>query len=284
MNWIELLQFKTACEVAKISVPAPIVRGLELIEVAKLQGAAPSGSLLELTDAEIGDRITDLSIRSHQGYNAESRGMAAGVRQFEARMLAEVREESLGDLDRLIAELRPTFEKLAKPLVTAAQKHGFTLATTSDMVIDKASEAASTAWRDARTAWHAIQPIVRLRIQMSEVFQVSPTRDETDRMFINAGVYDPAVRARNRDDWTVCFASGDNWSYDGAYAVNTKSKSGIDWFALGVSGITLNSPSAVRLKQEHRAVMRVPVRTPAKEDTKPLPNSSMMLPRYDKAS
>ena len=282
MNWVELLQFKAACEAANIAVPTAITRGLELIEVAKLQEAAPSSSLLDLSDDAVTGRITDLSIRAHEGANAESRGLSAGVRQFEAQVLQEVREASLPDLDRLITELRPTFEKLAKPLVTAAQKYGFTLATTSDYVVDLADEAASKAWRDSRQSWHSIQPIVRLRILISEAFKVSPTRTETDRMFFNAGVYDPAILARNRDDWTVCFASGDNWSYDGAYAVNTKSKSGIDWLALAGGGLTLNSPTQVREKQELKAVVAPRVPTVAKED-KPLPNSSMLL-RYDKAS
>ena len=285
MNWVELLQFKAACEAAKIAVPAPIVRGLELIEVAKLQGAAPSGSLLDLSDDAVSDRITELSIREHQGYNAESRGMSAGVRQFEAQVLQEVREAALDDLDGLISDLRPTFEKLAKPLETAATVYGFGLSTTSDYVVDLADEKASKAWRDARDAWHKIQPIVRLRIQMSDVFKVSPTRDETNRMFFTAGVYDPAIIARSSSklDYSVCFAKGSNWSYDGlAYSIAGKGGSGIDWFALGVSGITLNSPTQVRAKQEQRAV--IAPRAPIVPEEKPAPNSThaAMLPRYDR--
>ena len=287
MNWVELLQFKAACEAANIAVPTAITRGLELIEVAKLQEAAPSSSLLDLSDDAVTGRITDLSIRAHEGANAESRGLSAGVRQFEAQVLQEVREASLPDLDRLIAELRPTFEELAKPLVTAAQKYGFTLATTSDYVVDLADEKASKAWRDARQAWHAILPTVRLRILMSEAFAVSPTRDETNRMFFTAGVYDPAIIARSSSklDYSVCFASGDNWAYDGlAYSISGKGGSGLDWFALAAGGLTLNTPAQVREKQELKAVMAPRVPTVAKEDTKPLPNSAMMLPRYDKAS
>lgn len=280
MNLLELMQFRAACDVARISVPTAITRGLELIEVAKLQEAAPSGSLLDLSDDAVSDRITELSIREHQGYNAESRGMAGGVRLFTERMLAEIREASLPDLDELISGLRPEFEKLAKPLVTAAQVYGFSLATTSDYVVDLADEKASKAWRDARQSWHAILPIVRLRIQMSEAFAVSPTRDETNRMFFNAGVYDPAILARNRPDWSVCFASGDNWSYEGAYAISGKAGPALDWFALAAGGLTLNTTAQVREKLEHRAVVRVP--TVVTEDTKP-PTSAMMLPRYDKA-
>ena len=284
MNWVELLQFKAACEAANIAVPTAITRGLELIEVAKLQEASPSGSLLELTDDAVTGRITELSIREHQGYNAESRGLSAGVRQFTDQLLAEVRQAALPDLARPNAEdLRPTFEKLAKPLVTAAQKHGFTLATTSDMVIDRASEAASSAWRDARTAWHAIQPIVRLRILISEAFQVSPTREDMNGRFFAAGIYDPAILARNRPDWSACFASGDNWSYEGAYAISGKAGPALDWFALAAGGLTLNTPAQVREKLEHRAVVRVP--TVVTEDTKPMPNSThAAMLRYDKAS
>lgn len=287
MNWLELMQFRASCDAAGIAVPAPIVRGLELIELAKEREAAPSGSLLDLTDDAVSGLVTDLSIRAHQGYNAESLGLSAGIQQFTDQLLTEVRAASLDDLDRLIADLRPTFEKLAAPLVKASQVYGFSLQTTSDAVIDLADDKASSAWRAARTAWHGLLPIVRLRILISEAFKVSPTRDETNRMFFTAGVYDPAIIARSSSklDYSVCFASGDNWSYDGAYAITGKAGSGLDWFALAAGGLTLNTTAQVREKQELKAVMAPRVPTVVKEE-KPMPNSThaAMLPRYDKVS
>lgn len=278
MNWVNLLQFQAECEIRGISVPTPIVRGLELIELAKQQEAPPGGKLLDLSDEAVVDRITDMSIREHQGYNAESRGMAAGVLTFTDRLLAEVRKASLPDLDQLITDLKPKFEEVAAPLVTAAQKYGFTLQTTSDSVIDLDDDAASKAWREARSAWHDILPLMRLRIQISETFQVSPTRDETNQLFFTAGVFEPAIMAGNKLDYSVCFAAGDNWSYDGAYAVS-KGGSGIDWFALAAGGLALNTTAEVREKQGRKSLI-APRPIARDEEVLESSSSSILLPRY----
>ena len=281
MNLLELMQFRAALQVANIAVPTAITRGLELIHLAT-QETSPSGGLLDLTDDEVTGRITELSIRGHEGPTAESRGMAGGVRQFEAQVLQEVREASLDVIEGLIADLRPKFEELAKPLVTAAQKYGFTLATTSDYVVDLADEKASKAWRDARTAFHALAPLARLRTQISDVFKVSPTREEVNRLFFAQGLYDTGFLSGRPMDNTILFAAAGNWSYDLAYSVSAKNHTGTDWLAMAAGGgLTLNTTAQVKEKLEHRAVVRIP--TPAKEDTKPLPNTSMLLPRYDAA-
>ena len=255
MTWIELLQFKAACEVAGLEVPTAIVRGLELIGKAQEQVAPPRASLLDIADADVSGLITDLSIRTHHGYNAESSGMKAGVEQFKDQILTEIREASIPELDNLIEALRPQFEATAKPLAVAAQKYGFTLTTTSDAVIELADEQASKAWREARAAFHAIEPLVRLRKQISDVFNVSPTREETAQSFFDQGVYDTGRLARRRMDYTVCFASSQGWSYDHAYAVSTKNGTGIDWFAMSAAGaLTLNTTAQVREKQATRSL------------------------------
>jgi hypothetical protein len=283
MNWVDLLQFKSECELAGLTVPTPITRGPEMIELAKEQETPPSGSLLALSNAELVDRITEMSIREHQGHTAASRGMAAGVETFTSEMLAEVRSASIPELERLITELQPRFDELAAPLVTAAQKYGYTLQTTSYSVINLADEEASKAWRDARSAWHAILPIVRLRIRISEAFNLSPTLDETNQMFFTAGIFDLAVMASNKPDYSVCFAAGDNWSYDGAYAVSKKNGSGIDWFALAAGGLALNTPAQVREKQDRKAVSAPRVQEVEAEEVLTSSSLAVALPRYPKA-
>ena len=280
MNWIELLQFKAACEVAGLEVPTCIVRGIELIGVAQEQTTPPRGNLLALTDDAVSDRITDLSIRTHQGHSGESLGLRGGVEQFTDQILAEIREVAMPELDRLIEELRPAFEATAKPLEVAAQKYGFTLATTSDAVIEMSDEKASKAWRDARTAWHAIVPLVRLRVQISDVFKVSPTREETAQMFFTAGVFDTGFLSGRPMDYTVCFAAGDNWSYDGAYAVSQKNNTGTDWFALAAGGLTLNTTAQVREKQERKSLMTPRAFTPAPQEKLAKYTGPALLPRY----
>lgn len=282
MNWVDLISFKGACERAGLEVPSAIIRGLELIEVAHQQAAPPAGSLLELTDDAVNGLITDLSIRTHQGHSASSRGLAPGVEQFKEQILAEVREASIPELDRLILELRPKFEEVAKPLVTAAQVYGFTLATTSDSVIELADEDASKAWRDARAAWHAIIPLARLRTQISDAFNVSPTREETAQMFFTAGVFDTGFLSGRPADYTVCFAAGDNWSYDGAYAVSEKKQTGTDWFALAAGGLTLNTTAQVREMQAARSLATPRSYAQPVESEPSTSHTPAMLPRYPK--
>jgi hypothetical protein len=243
MNWYSLHEFVGVCHAASVDVPQPIVRGMELMEVAKVSGESAPGDLLALTDDQVLERVTDLSIRRHQGPTPASRGLAAGIDAFGDDLLAEVREATLPELDTLIVDLRPRFDEAAAPLVAAVKDFGFTFATTSNDVIDLANEKASAAWRDARTAWHALTPLVRIRTKISDLFHVSPTPEEAQHLFYG----DVKV------DYTVAFAAGDNWSYDGNYYVNGETGGTIDWFALAARGLRLNTPDEVRVKQDRKA-------------------------------
>jgi hypothetical protein len=243
MNWTELIRFKVLCESDDVAVPPPILRCRELADVIASHDNWPTGSLLSLTDEEARERVTEMSIRSHQGAFESSRGMRPGISTFTDELLLEVREAALPYLDAIVLELRPKFEELAAPVVTAAQKYGFTRQTKSDQVIDLADEAASAAWRANRDAWTAVAPISRLRIAISDVFNVSPT--ETDQVHALAGF--------NQVDHSACFAAGNSWSLDGAYYVNRKVPGQIDWLALAVGGLTLNTPDEVRQKYSDKS-------------------------------
>ncbi|TFD48709.1 hypothetical protein E3T46_14870 [Cryobacterium sp. Hh11] len=281
MNWVDLFKFKTTCERVSVDVPQPILRGLDIIEVAKAHNRAPSGGLLDLSDDAVRDRVTNLSIRRHQGPAASSRGMTAGIEAFTDELLIEVREACLPELDQIIIDLQPRFDELAAPLVAAAQVYGFTLATTSDMVIELADEKASQAWRDSREAWASVGPIVSLRTLISDAFKVSPTPEETDRMFFTAGKFRSTDHSIHKQDYSVCFAAGDNWSYDGVYYLNNKSGGTLDWFALAGGGLRLNTPAEVQAKHQRKSSTPAVFTVQAEEVVKTSSHAAI-LPRYDR--
>lgn len=256
MNLGLLLEFRIAAEHAGLPVPTAVTRGLEILEIARAHVQTPAVTLLDMSPDEVRAQLTDLAIRSHTAGANMTPGLAPALPQLEAQLAVEIRAAALGDLDGMIESLQPRFGELAAPLVTAAQVYGFTRNTTSDQVIDMANEQASAAWREARDAWTAIGPIVRFRQKVSEIFEVSPTKAEMDQFYGFGAERDTSGLV----DYSVCFAAHDNWSYDGGYYVkprgrtNSPLRSHLDWYALAVGGLHLNTPTEVAAKLEQRRV------------------------------
>jgi hypothetical protein len=178
----EALEFVELCRGLDIAPPAALVRGLELLDAAEaFHTERPLASILDLDDAEIGPLITDLAIRHHAGRGATTPdGLGAGVDAFTEKLLAEMCEHTLPDLDRIVVELRPQFDELARPLIVAAQEPGFTSATTSDDLITW-SAAAIEAWRALRSAEATLEPLAGVWRAMTEIFAVEPTRATSPR-------------------------------------------------------------------------------------------------------
>lgn len=247
----ELETFAEQCTALGLTTPAPITRTLALVQVATDHAAgADDISLLDATDEQARAWITDRSIRGHdRDGRGSTLGMRAGVVSFTDQILAEARAATLPLLDGLVKKLQPRFKELAAPLEVAAQEFGFTYATNSDDVINLADEAASAAWRNARDAFHAVREIAAFRQSMSRVFRDSPTPDETLRNhYRGKGVYVMPGDV----NYSVCFAAGDNWSWENGYQIGSVQEGMIDWFALAAGGLALNTPSEVREKIANR--------------------------------
>lgn len=121
-------------------------------------GAPAPLNLLQFSDDEIRARVEGISIRRHSTGMGTQPGMATGVEQASTEILTAIAEEVRPSLGEMVMQLRPRFDELAAPLITAAQHYGFTCAATSDDVIEMAGEGASAAWRATPRAWSAIAP------------------------------------------------------------------------------------------------------------------------------
>jgi hypothetical protein len=255
MQWHQLLEFRVACGTARIDTPEPILRGLEMIEVANAFVLAPLPPALALTDQGVRDRVAELALRTHDSsnvytYGDRNTGVAVGALVFQEQLAAEVREATLPLLEQLVIDLQPRFEELSRPLVVGAQDFEFTLDTTAVEVIDRADEAVSAAWRAVKPAMGAIAPMVRLRQLISELFEVSPTRAEAATLHYQPqGIWETPKQL----DHSVSFAAEHSWSYDGAYYVKGKMPGTLDWMALARGGLKLNTPDEVREKQRAKA-------------------------------
>jgi hypothetical protein len=232
MNLTTIGPFAASCERLGITIPEPITRGLHLIDVARAHERKPSGSLLDLSDDELRDRVTALAIRQHDGGRGSTLGMAPGVEIVLEQLGDEVRASTLPYLEQMIVDLQPAFEEAAISLVIAAQRHGITYATSTDTVIDQAPEVIE-AYRAGKRAWIAMQPIATFRKLISTTFGLAP-------------------HDGYGADFSVLFAAGDNWGYDGRYYLEGKTQSHLDWYALAAGGLRLNGLTDVETKLRER--------------------------------
>ncbi len=231
--------FAGRCKAIGVAVPEPLERALHLLQVAQRHAIKPAGSLLQLADDEARDWITVSSIRAHEGYNGASRGMEPGINDFRTRLLAEVQETILPDLERIVIELRPRFDEAVAPLVLAAQEFGFTFGTRPEDVLDMTEPGAVEAFRGARDAWAAVQPLAKFRIIMARAFGHSPTPDDA-AMALGAMDVKP-----DRLSYSVLFAAGQNFAYDETYNILRRPGEQLDWLALAVGGLNYNTPTEV---------------------------------------
>lgn len=268
MNLTNIGPFADACERLGLTVPTPITQGLRLIAVAAAHKAMPSGSVLDLSDDELRERITATAIRHHDGGRGNTQGMASAVDHVTDQITREVRDATVPYLEQMVVDLQPRFDELAAPLVDAAQRFGITYRTTSDVVIDQDPDTIA-AYRAGKKAWIAVQPIATFRKLISTTFGLPPV-----------GTYGA--------DFSVLFAAGDNWGHDGRYYLEGRTQSHLDWYKLAAEGLHLNTLTEVHEKLRKREAEqfaadhpRTPVRVaPAATSDTPLTDDGAVLPSY----
>lgn len=240
MNLGMAARFADSCESLGVAAPPSIARGVELLAIAEAHETnQPAVHTLTMSPEEVRRFIEDRSVRRHISRSSGT-GLEPGLNEFRDRVHRDVEAIVMPELEDVVEQLRQRFHELAEPLVTAARTYGFTLSTTSDDIINLDDNDAAAAWRNARKSWEAIAPIVSLRKEMTEVFELRPNRRDLP----------PVHRGGDSPNLSVLFAAGDNWSLGQEYLA--RSSTSLDWFALAKGGLRLNSPREVDEKLKAR--------------------------------
>lgn len=240
MNLSTAARFAESCETLGIPAPPSIARGVELLAIAEAHEVErPHVHTLSMTPEEVRSFIEDRSARRHMSRTSGT-GFQPGLNQFRERLHRDVAAAVMPELEDVVQQLQQRFQELAAPMMTAVRTYGFTLTTTSDDIINLDDNEATAAWRNARKSWEAIAPIVSLRKEMTEVFELRPNHHDLP----------PVHRGGDSPNLSVLFAAGDNWSLGSEYLA--RSSTSLDWFALAKGGLRLNSPREVDEKLKTR--------------------------------
>lgn len=254
LNWGEVRRFAASCPTVGVEPPASIVKALNVLEVAQATVADPVASaLLGMSDGQIREHVEALSIRQHRGmHGVGDRGLRIGVELLDAQLAVEVRAVVAGELDKLIEKLQPEFTEFAAPLERAAREFGFEAQTSSDDILERPDFAkAGAAWRQMKSSWFRLAPIVKWRIAACRTFGFSPSPEETRR----AG---HLLIGESNLNYSVCFLAGDGWSLDpDALRVGRDRQGHTDWLSLARQGLRLNTISEVSAKLDDRRIERV---------------------------
>jgi hypothetical protein len=244
-------KFVAQCQRLGVTGPPAIKRAQEVLAIAEAHEAEKgTANTLEMSPTEIREFIEDRAMRRHTSVS-DGTGLAPGIRAFRGRVVLDVAAAVMPQLEDVVDQLRPRFKEMSGPLVAAVTEYGFTLSTSSDDIINMEDDAATAAWRDARRAWDAIAPIVALRKQMTEVFNLRPNTDDL-----------PGTRHMTMTpNLSVLFAASDNWSLDSGFLAN--SSNSLDWFELARGGLRLNSPREVDAKLKVRDDARLAAKVDA---------------------
>lgn len=228
------------------TVPSSIVRTIELLDVARSIGSKPSGSILTLTDDEARTRLDAMATaRAVDEYKT--------LRTFTEDLLDELRGVVVPELDALIASMRDGFDAAARPLVVAAQDFGIRFETTPEEMIERDAKAIA-AYRAARAAWKAVAPFAAVRIAVAKTFRFSPTVEEAESVLARWGSL-----SQQQIGYSVLFAAGDGWSFDGTYSLMGRHGGALDWLKLAAGGLHLNTHDEVRAKIHTRGGVVSPV-------------------------
>jgi hypothetical protein len=147
--------------------PHPAVaHGFALHKAITATNETPDVRMLDLTPDEAVRHILDKSNRALSHINASRV-------QADDQLTREVFDVFKGDVDRIITELRPAFNKAATAIRQAISA-GITPGMTADKVLTLESPDAITMWKDLPAHLDVIRDIADIRIDCSEEIGVEP--------------------------------------------------------------------------------------------------------------
>ena len=235
----EVAQMTAAIEALGSPVPEPLARAGQLLTIARGVVAETPSTVLDLKDGQVRADLVTRSIRRHKVADSfqhgRSAGLDSGLATFESQLVQEARAATLPLLDGIITGQRAAFDRAAVVLMAASQRFGFTMRTSSDLVVDMDDADALPAWRATRPAWRKLNGYHDGIRSLLAAFRIEPA---------NARRYTTAAR-----DLSVYFAAGDNWGDEGNYYLDQRTDAGMDWFAIAAAGLRLNAPGEIEAKR-----------------------------------
>lgn len=126
----------------------------------------PKARILDLTPEQSVERALNLAHRQVTHLHTSRTAV-------EDQLTHEVFDVFTNDVDRIIEELRPTFDKAATAIRAAIQA-GITAGTTADRILELEHPKAIQLWKALPGHLDVIRDIVRLRIDFSEELGIRP--------------------------------------------------------------------------------------------------------------
>jgi hypothetical protein len=143
-----------------------VARGFAINEAIKATSENPAVRILDFTPEEAVQHVLDRSSRAIAHINA-SRTDA------DLQLTREVFDVFKDDVDRIITELRPTFNKAATAIRQAISA-GITPGTTADKVLTLEHPDAIKMWKELPAHLDIIRGIADIRIDLSEELGIDP--------------------------------------------------------------------------------------------------------------
>ncbi|WP_426986560.1 hypothetical protein [Pseudarthrobacter sp. Y6] len=204
-----------------------VAHGIQLYETLHPRvTTVPAVTLLDLTEDEAIEHAFAIA-RSKATFMPGQPAVGVAVSTLQDQAVRETWEILAADTDRIIQELRPTFDAAAGQ-VHAAVEAGIRPHSTAQDVLDLEDATAAALWNDLNTHVRALERIKNLRVKMSTKLGLPP------QAFYNGDVI---------TDYTACFADPDTGIKAGAifaYANNaigrkTFTEPRQEWLALAAA-------------------------------------------------
>lgn len=161
--------------------PHPAVaHGFALNDAIKATNDIPKVRILDLTPEDAANHVLD-------GANRAVNHINASRTRVENQLIREVFDVFKDDVDRIITELRPTFNKSAT-FIRQAISAGIRPGITADQVLALNNPEAITIWKELPAHLEVVRDIADIRIDFSELLGLEPQPFNAAAGAMNYGV------------------------------------------------------------------------------------------------
>lgn len=143
-----------------------VAHGIAINEAIRATNDVPQVRILDLTTEQAAHHVID-------GANRASNHISASRTRIEDQLTREVFDVFKEDVDRIITELRPTFNKAAAAIRQAISA-GITPGASADSILALDSPEAIAAWKALPAHLDVVRSIADIRIDFSTDLGIEP--------------------------------------------------------------------------------------------------------------